>query len=134
MDRLDQIRALYLALNGDHPMTEADEDYVRRLFVRLDDDDDVLDLIVERRLPLPSYLLSDGSLMVHPGYLDNLREARGPDCIEEWFLAHWPESEQDVAAEEWEAYLSGQYVCLYEVTPQTIQAKTRLIDGIKDRA
>lgn len=134
MDKLDPIRALYLELNGDHPMSEADEDYVRRLFVPLDDDDEVVDLIVERRLPLPSYLLSDGTPMVHPGFLDNLRAARGPERIEGWFLAHWPENEQDVAAEEWESYLSGQYVCLYEVTPETIQAKTRLIDEIKDRA
>jgi hypothetical protein len=128
---LDEIRARYLDLNGDHPMTAADEEYVRELFVPLEDDADVQDLIVERRLPLPSYLLSDGTPMVHPGYLESLRAAGGADRIEDWFLAHWPETEQDAATEEWDAYLSGQYVCLYQVVPETIQAKTRLIEQIK---
>jgi hypothetical protein len=137
MDMLDAIRELYVAVNGDHPMTAADDAYVRRLFVPLFGDSDwpletVCGLIAERRLPLPSYVLSDGTLMVHPGYLDNLRAAGGPDRIEAWFKAHWAAEQQDQAVEEWDAYLSGQYVCLYDVTPQTIQAKTRLIEQIKE--
>jgi hypothetical protein len=131
MTTLDDIRARYVELNGDHPMTDADDEYVRALFVPLADEGDVLDLIAGRRLPLPSYLLSDGTPMVHPGFLDNLHAAGGPDRIEDWFLAHWPATEQSTAAEEWDAYLSGQYSCLYEVTPQTIQTKTRLIEQIK---
>ena len=131
MDLLDPIRARFLELNGDHPMTDADDDYVRQLFVPLQADDQVRDLILDGRLPLPSYLLSDGTPMVHPGYLDNLEVAGGPEQIEAWFLTHWPADDQDTAADEWEAYLSGRYVCLYDVTPHTIQAKTRLIDEVK---
>jgi hypothetical protein len=132
MDMLDPIRARYLELNGEHPMTPADDDYVRRLFVPLPGGREVVELIEARRLPLPSYLLSDGTPMVHPGYLDNLTAAGGPEQIESWFLAHWPADDQATAAAEWESYLSGQYVCLYDVTPATIQAKTRLIDLIQD--
>lgn len=132
MDMLDPIRARYLELNGEHPMTAADDDYVRDLFVPLPSEREVVDLIVARRLPLPSYLLSDGTPMVHRGYLDNLAAAGGPEQIEDWFRAHWPVDEQATAADEWAAYLSGRYVCLHAVTPQTIQAKTRLIDLIQD--
>jgi hypothetical protein len=132
MDSLDPVRALYLELNGDHPMTAEDDDYVRRLFVPLAPDDPVRDLILARRLPSPSYLLADGTLMVHPGYLDNLETAGDAEQIKPWFFAHWSEAGQDEAADEWESYLSGQYVCLYEVTPHTIQSKTRLIELIKE--
>jgi hypothetical protein len=79
MDMLDPIRARYLELNGEHPMTAADDDYVRDLFVPLPSEREVVDLIVARRLPLPSYLLSDGTPMVHRGYLDNLAAAGGPE-------------------------------------------------------
>jgi len=131
MVALDEIRRRYREINGDHPMTPADEDYVRRLFVPLAADDHIHDLVLERRLPVPSYLLDDGTPMVHPGHLDLLDAAGGPDRVERWFTSHWPAEDDDLAAEEWEAYLSGQYVCLYEVTPGTIQAKTRLIEQIK---
>jgi hypothetical protein len=135
----DVIRQLYLDMNGDHPMTAADEDYCRRLFVPLAGEPDypvdaIHALIAARRLPLPSYLLRDGTAMVHPGYLDNLRAANGPEHIEGWFNAHWAGEDQGTAAEEWDAYLSGQYVCLYQVTPDTIQAKTRLVEQIRAAA
>jgi len=133
------IRARFLEVNGDHPMTDADEEYCRRLFVPLGGDatysvQGVHRLIVERRLPLPSYLLADGTLMVHPGHLDALHTAGAPDRVKGCFCSHWSPDEQDTAAEEWDAYLSGQYACLYRVTPDTIQAKTRLIEQIRSAA
>lgn len=139
MDMLEAIRALYVEVNGDHPMTAADDEYARRLFVPLVADGPyslagICLMIHQRQLPVPSYALSDGTLMVHPGYVDNLRAAGGPRHVEGWFRGHWPTGEQDMAAEEWESYLSGQYVCLHRVTPETIQAKTRLIEQIRDLA
>jgi hypothetical protein len=137
MEMLDAIRARYVEVNGEHAMTEADDAYVRALFVPLAAEppyslDEMCRMIHQQVLPVPSYLLSDGTPMVHPGYLDNLRAAGGPRQVEHWFLAHWPADEQATAAEEWRAYLSGRYVCLYEVTPRTIKEKTRLIEEIKD--
>ena len=96
---LDVIRQRYVAVNGDHPMSAEDDDYVRACFVPLDavdlPEDEVHRLILDGRLPLPSYLLSDGSPMVHPGYLDNLRAAGGPEQVEGWFRGHWPDAEDD---------------------------------------
>jgi hypothetical protein len=127
---------MFIVVNGDHEMTRADDEYCRRLYIPLHDAPDcpvgrLLELISTRSLPLPSYVLSDGTFMVHRDYLDPVRAAGGPQSLRAWFLGHWDESEQDVALTEWEGYLSGQYVCLYSVTPDTIKAKARLIEQIK---
>jgi hypothetical protein len=51
------------------------------------------------------------------------------DDLQAWFVGQW----KDVAEgnDEWQAYLSGQYVCLHSVTPATIKRKAELIEGIK---
>jgi uncharacterized protein DUF6058 len=135
---LDRVRDRYLAVNGDHPMTPADDAYVVEHFVEVPDGADLpreqaYDLMAEGRLPLPSYLLSDGTPMVHPDYLRLMRSAGSVEGLHDWFVGHWPDEEGDVAEEEWAAYLSGQYVCLWSVTPQTIMAKTDAIEAIKAR-
>ena len=126
----------FVALNGRHPMSEADDEYCRTVFVPLPDEPDLprhllVELMAEGRVPMPSYILGDGTFMVHRDYADVIRRAGGPDGLREWFLASWPPAQEEVAAQEWEAYLSGQYVCLYSVTPDTIRAKDTAIEAIK---
>ena len=134
---LARVRERYHEQNGRHPMSPADDAYVRRHFVPVPDQPDyprsrVLDLMAEGRLPLPSYLLADGTPMVHPDYLALVREAGSVEALHDWFVGHCGPGERDVAGEEWsDGYLSGQYVCLWSVTPATIQAKTRAIEDIK---
>ena len=134
---LERVQQLYVALNGDHPMGPADDEYVRRHFVPVPDSpehprEQVLAWMAEGRLPLPSYLLSDGTPMVHPDFLDPLHRAGSLDGLKDWFVGHWPAEEHDVAEQEWSlGYLSGQYVCLWSVTPETIRAKTDAIEAIK---
>jgi hypothetical protein len=57
-----------------------------------------------------------------------LADQVGIDGLRDWFVGHWT----DVAEgnEEWEAYLSGQYVCLHSVSPATIRRKGELIAAI----
>ena len=118
-------------------MSEVDDAYVRANFVEIPDAEDlprerVLALIVEGRLPLPAYLLSDGTPMVHPDFLEPVRAVGSIEALKSWFIQQWPETERAIAEEEWsEGYLSGQYVCLWSVTPATIQAKTRAIEAIR---
>ncbi|MFE9039835.1 DUF6058 family natural product biosynthesis protein [Streptomyces sp. NPDC007818] len=123
-------------VNGDHPMSAADDAYVSAQFVPLDElcaargreADEVRRLMLARRLPLPGYLRSDGAEMV-PGDLFALAErAGGTELLEAWFTAHWEDALS--GRREWEAYLSGQYVCLREVTPETIRRKECLTDAI----
>lgn len=133
---LAEVRRLYADLNGDHRMTAADDTYVRMHFAPVAESterpqDNVLALMAERRLPLPSYLLSDGTPMVHPDFLAPVEAAGSVEALKIWFMDQWPSDEQEVAESEWAEYLSGQYVCLWSVTPTTIQAKTSTIELIK---
>ncbi|HEU4947226.1 MAG TPA: DUF6058 family natural product biosynthesis protein [Kribbella sp.] len=127
-------------LNGDHPMTAEDDAYVTRQFRVLAelcadqgrDCDEVRKLMLDHRLPLPGYLRSDGAEMVPADLFRLADEAGGVDRLEDWFVAHWT----DVAEgrDEWEAYLSGQYVCLHSVTPATIHRKAELMQAIETTA
>ena len=128
---IDRVRERYREVNGDHPMSPEDDCYVRAHFVEVPDPDATLDRMVAGELPLPSYLLADGTPMVPANYLENVEWAGGLDRLRAWFLDHWPKDSQDTAEEEWAAYLSGQYVCLRSVTPLTIRRKTALVEQVR---
>lgn len=131
----EAVAARFREINGVHPMSAEDDAYVSRQFRVLTelcaehgrDVVDVRQLMLSGKLPMPGYLRSDGAEMV-PADLFALADRVGLDDLRSWFVAHW----QDVAdgKDEWEAYLSGQYVCLHSVTPATIQRKDQLIKAI----
>lgn len=119
----------YVAVNGDHPMTEADDDYVREHFVPATRD--ALAHMREGRLPLPSYVLSGGTPMVPAAHGALAELAGGLDALHDWFLAFWPD-EPETGAAEWAHYLSGQYVCLREITPVRIRQRARRVATASD--
>ncbi|MFC8176680.1 DUF6058 family natural product biosynthesis protein [Streptomyces sp. NPDC057325] len=135
-DLKQQLAERFREVNGTHPMTDADDAYASDQFVPLEklcavrgyDSDAVRRLMLGRRLPLPGYLRSDGAEMVPTDLFALADEAGGTELLEAWFTAHW----DDPAAgrKEWEAYLSGQYVCLHSVTPATIRRKNYLTTAI----
>ncbi|KMS89958.1 MULTISPECIES: DUF6058 family natural product biosynthesis protein [Streptomyces] len=135
-DPKQQLVERFKEVNGDHPMTDADDAYVSAQFVALEDlcavhgreTDEVRRLMLEQRLPLPGYLRSDGAEMVPADLFALADEAGGVDLLEAWFTAHWADPVTGKA--EWNAYLSGQYVCLHSVTPATIQRKDHLTTAI----
>lgn len=127
---LDQIRARYLELNGNHPMTETDDLYVRTHYVPLPES--AYDDVLAHNLPLPSYLLSDGTPMVPRDYLDVIELAGGPGRIGHWFAEHFVGQDSARTREELGHYLSGRYVCLRSVTPTTILQKERWGRQIED--
>ncbi|MEV0666338.1 DUF6058 family natural product biosynthesis protein [Actinomadura luteofluorescens] len=124
-------------VNGDHPMTAADNAYVTAWFTDLEDlcraagrdADQVRRLMLAGRLPLPGYLRSDGAQMVPSDLFDLAEQAGGLDALEGWFLAHW--DDPVTAKAEWAAYLDGQYVCLRSVTPRNIRYKDALVTAIE---
>jgi RimJ/RimL family protein N-acetyltransferase len=128
---LEKLRERYREVNGDHPMSPEDDAYVRTHFVEVPDPDTTLDRMLGGELPLPSYLLADGTPMVPADYRDPVDWAGGLDRLRAWFVDHWPGDAQKVAEEEWAAYLSGQYVCLRSVTPLTIRRKAVLVAQVK---
>ncbi|MEU5696776.1 DUF6058 family natural product biosynthesis protein [Actinosynnema sp. NPDC020468] len=123
----------YLDLNGSHPMTAEDDAYVDEYYAPLAevsarrgvDPDEVRRRMLDGQLPLPSYLRSDGTEMVWPELFELADAAGGLDALPGWFgRQRWRSAEQ--AADEWSGYLSGQYVCLRELTPERMARKNEL--------
>ena len=82
--------------------------------------------MLDGRLPLPSYVLSDGTPMVPAAHGGLAEVAGGVDRLHDWFVAFW-EDDPTTGEEEWAAYLSGQYVCLRQVEPIGMRQKTERI-------
>ncbi|MFD7918391.1 DUF6058 family natural product biosynthesis protein [Streptomyces sp. NPDC059740] len=135
-DLRSRLAARFRQVNGDHRMTDADDAYVSAQFVPLDelcathgrDTDEVRRLMLDRLLPLPGYLRSDGAEMVPADLFALADEAGGTERLQKWFTAHW--ADPAAGAAEWDAYLSGRYVCLHSVTPATIRRKDHLTAAI----
>lgn len=131
-----QLAERFREVNGDHPMTDADDAYVSAQFVSLEelcavhgrDSDAVRHLMLGQHLPLPGYLRSDGAEMVPIDLFALADEAGGVEQLEAWFTAHWADTV--TAKAEWGAYVSGQYVCLHSVSPAAIQRKNHLTTAI----
>lgn len=117
-------RDRFVAVNGDHPMTEADDAYVREHFVEATPE--AMEQMLADRLPLPSYVLGDGTPMVPADHGALAEVAGGLDRLRGWFVAFWPD-DPATGEQEWDHYLSGQYVCLRDVTPTRIRAKTERV-------
>ncbi|MEV8585628.1 DUF6058 family natural product biosynthesis protein [Streptomyces sp. NPDC051180] len=133
-----RIAERFREVNGDHPMTAADDAYVTAQFVPLEvlcaalggDADGARRLMLDGLLPLPGYIRSDGAQMVPRDLFALAGSAGGPEGLRAWFTAHWEDA--DRGEEEWAAYVSGRYVCLRSVTPEGMRAKDRLTAEITE--
>jgi hypothetical protein len=131
-----ELAVRFRQVNGDHPMSPADDAYVTAQFAVLDelcaaagrDAGAVRLAMLEGLLPLPGYLRSDGAEMVPKDLFRLAEQAGGTERLKAWFVAHWPDEE--TGRQEWEAYLSGRYVCLHSVDPAAIRLKERLTSEI----
>jgi hypothetical protein len=137
LDLESAVAARFVAVNGRHPMTPEDDAYVDDWYAPLEtiadeagiDADELRRLMLANRLPLPSYIRSDGTQMVARDLLDLARRAGGADRLPDWFASHFPDPATALA--EWDAYLAGQYVCLRSVTPDNMKRKDELVWGIE---
>jgi hypothetical protein len=131
------IATRFYAVNGTHPMTADDDAYVRKWYISIEElarhasvqPSELRRLILANRLPLPSYILTEGTQMVARDLLELPRRAGGYNELPEWFAQHF-ESTRD-AVREWDSYLRGHYVCLQQVLPETIRRKEELVKEIK---
>ena len=131
------VAARFYAVNGVYPMTPEDDTYASQWYVELEtlaekngiNPSDIRRLMLADRLPLPSYIRSDGKQMVARDLLELPQRAGGYDELPEWFAQHF-ESSRD-AIREWDGYLRGHYVCLRNVLPETIKRKEELVKAIK---
>jgi hypothetical protein len=134
MDRTAAVAARFLAVNGEHEMTAEDDAYADAWYVSLDElagdgAEEIRRLMLAGRLPLPSYIRSDATQMVPSDLLALMERAGSADALPAWFASHWTSPAE--AVEEWDAYLSGQYVCLRVVSPENIKRKTELAGAIE---
>ncbi|MDZ5661494.1 GNAT family N-acetyltransferase [Nocardioides sp. S-58] len=121
---LAELRDRYVAVNGEHPMTAEDDAYVREHFVPATPE--AMAEMLAGRLPLPSYVLSDGTPMVPEAHGRLAEVAGGLDGLHDWFVRFW-EDDPATGEQEWASYLSGQYVCLRELTPVRMKQKTERV-------
>ncbi|MGL5809638.1 MAG: ATP-binding protein [Nocardioides sp.] len=135
----DPLIGRYRELNGSHAMSEIDDEYCRRVFVQIPDEADypaarIRELMIAGSLPLPTYVLSDGTPMVHEDYLVPVRSAGGPDALEAWFKDHWGGEDAEVADEVWREYMGGRLASLRSSAPETIRERDQLVDEIRETA
>ncbi len=116
-----EVRDRFVAANGEHPMRAEDDAYVREHFVPAPIG--AMRLMLDGLLPLPSYVLGDGTPMVPATHGAPAEVAGGVDRLHDWFVAFWS-GDPATGEREWANYLSGQYVCLREVTPVQIKQRT----------
>ena len=133
------VAARYHAVNGHHPMTAEDDAYASEWFVPVKElaavtshgVDEIRRLQLANRLPLPSYICRDGTQMVARDLLELADEAGGFDELPAWFARQWA-SPLD-AVREWDAYLSGLYVCLRSWRPENMRRKDQLVELISNQ-
>ncbi|WP_297741875.1 GNAT family N-acetyltransferase [Nocardioides sp.] len=121
---LQIVRDRFREVNGEHPMTEADDAYAREHFTPAPPEH--LGDIAAGRLPLPAYVLNDGTPMV-ADIGDCLGAAGGVAGLHDWFVEFWP-GDPATADFEWDTFLSGQYVCLRVLDPISIRRRAVLIE------
>ncbi|MET4079529.1 DUF6058 family natural product biosynthesis protein [Janibacter sp. UYMM211] len=123
----------YIEVNGAQEMNDVDDEYARRLFSPLEEAphrEEVLEAVAVGQLPMPAYVLGDGTTMLmYPEYATLVAEAGGKDRLRDWFVGQWDESQRGHAEQEWQRYRSGQYVTLTEVTPRAMQERDRLVEA-----
>src|SRR5437762_12541563 len=123
------VASRFYAVNGFHLMTAEDVAYASEWYVELGalaetagiPACELRRLMLANRLPLPSYIRSDGVQMVARDLLALLQAAGGPEQLPQWFAGRWDSAEQAVV--EWDDYLSGRYVCLRSGTPENMRPK-----------
>jgi len=90
-------------------------------------------LIAEGRLPKPSYVLDDGTELFPADYFRFVDEAGGPDGLQARFAERLEAAGADELDLHWQSYMDGIYgVCLWDVTPETIARKAKLVSSISE--
>src|SRR6266446_1317306 len=90
----------FYVVNGAHPMTAEDDAYASEWYVALEalaettgmDASELRRLILANRLPLPSYIRSDGTQMVARDLLKLPRRAGGYEQLPDWFAQQFEAS------------------------------------------
>jgi hypothetical protein len=122
--------------------TAADLDYLRVNYLTLEQvcsersesPEEIRALVAQGRLPKPSYVLDDGTEMFPADYFRLVDDAGGPDALRARFAERLEAAggAHDLDL-HWQSYMDGIYgVCLWDVTPETIARKAKLVSSISE--
>jgi hypothetical protein len=121
--------------------TAADLEYLRANYLTLEQvcarrpesPEKIRALIAKGRFPKPSYVLDDGTDMFPADYFRFVDEAGGPDALRALFAERLEAAGADDLDLHWRSYMDGIYgVCLWDVTPETIARKAKLVSSISE--
>jgi hypothetical protein len=121
--------------------TAADLEYLRANYLTLEQvcarrpesPEKIRALIAEGRLPKPSYVLDNGTEMFPADYFRFVDEAGGPDALRARFAERLESAGADDLDLHWQSYMDGIFgVCLWDVTPETIARKAKLVSSISE--
>jgi hypothetical protein len=122
--------------------TDADLEYLHANYLTLEQicadrretPQEVRALIDDGRLPKPSYVLDEGTALFPADYFRFVDEARGPDELRARFADRLEAAGGGEELElHWQTYMDGIYgVCLWDVTPETIARKAKLVSSISE--
>lgn len=124
---LARVQHRYRELHGGPSLSAADEAVVRAHFEPIADEQVLADMAAGR-VPLPAYLLGDGTPMSPAGHAEPARWAGGVDRLQAWFTSYWPAAEQAPAEQAWADYLEGRFARLGLTTPRQVRTLARLVE------
>lgn len=118
-----EVQQRFRAVNGDHPVTEADDAYLDEHYVVVPSS--LLPDMATGAAPLASYLRSDGTPMMPADLEETIEWAGGPAGLESWFRDWYGEGEEADLAEDWERFHHGRWACLKTVRPGAMRRLRR---------
>src|SRR5690349_17116464 len=110
-----EVQQRFRAVNGDHPVTKADDDYLTEHYVEVPPG--LLAEMATGAAPLASYLRSDGTPMMPADLEETIEWAGGLSGLHPWFRDWYAEAEEADFAEDWDTFVRGRWVSLKTVRP-----------------
>ena len=124
MTSVEAVRARYREIHGDHPTTAADDLVLAPTHAPVTDEQVLADMAAGR-LPMPPYLLSDGTPVAPADHLAPVGWAGGADRLHDWFVRSWPEDRRDDGERAFTDWMAGRYGWLTPATPRSVRRLER---------
>ena len=131
MTSVEAVRARYREIHGGHPTSAADDLVLSRTHEPVSDDRVLADMAAGR-LPMPPYLLSDGTPVAPSDHLDPVGWAGGADRLHDWFVRYWSLERRADAERAFADWMAGRYGWLTPTTPRTLRRLERAQDQARE--